>query len=150
MCGHRITMWWRDRWASSELHHLMFEGSDRDIFKLLDRYEVEAYPLVTIEVDQPNPSALEYDLWGARLCVEAERSVIITNSGVLYVGVVLGSEDRRGEVDFTNPRGFVTKVSADIVIGRELGFQAMRAWLHGCESAVVGLEWDLYRNRARH
>jgi hypothetical protein len=150
--GHRINVWWLDRWASDgpTPSHVEFTGTDQEILALLDRHEVDVLPVVKIVIDQPNPFALSSCRWDASLSADGELAVVMANDGNVLVGVEPGSESRRGKVELRDPRGQLHFETADVIVRRELAFAGLRAWLAREQDSVPGLTWDLYRTRGRN
>jgi len=146
MSAHRITLLWRGRWASSEFHRVEFAGPDREILQLLNRYDVEEYPFVEAHIDNPNVAALDVYRWEACLRVQGERAIFEANHGNWWVAILPGVARRAVTVEFMDPLGSTTTQPADLIIPRDLGFQAIRAWLCGRDRRVDGLDWDLLRN----
>ncbi len=149
MYKHRITMSWLDRWASygPELKHLEFTGTDEEILAILDKHEAEMLPVVAIVIDTPCPHARDAYKWEATLSVDGDLAVVMTNGGNWLVGVEPVFESSSSVVELRDPYGQHREESADVVISRDLAFAGLRAWLEGRENSIMGLKWELYRQR---
>jgi hypothetical protein len=146
-------MWWLERWASDGAapRHEELIGRVGDLLGFLDRWEADVLPVVAISIVGLSKPVHEHDLGirDATLLADGELAVLTTNDGVVRVGVEPGSESRRGHVELRDPRGPIRHESADVIILRDFAFSGLKAWLHGRETAVAGIEWDLYRKRGQ-